>query len=146
MGTENSPSLDEFAQGMPLELPDPSKKRKRLWTIIGILSAIALMLAGNMFVISDTAAILAGTGTVTGVVVDENNQPMPGAEIYVLGSRVKGESDAYGFFEVQDVPAGSRSIVVACGGTGYEYPILVIAGESVDLGEVRFISTLEPEL
>jgi hypothetical protein len=27
MGTEDSPSLDEFAQGIPDELPDPSKNK-----------------------------------------------------------------------------------------------------------------------
>ena len=109
------------------------------------MGAITLVLTISIFWQSDTAAVLAGKGTVTGLVLDENHQPMPDAEIYVMGTRIAGKSDTNGFFEVTNVPAGSQSIVVASGGTGYEYPIFVIAGESVDLGEVHFISTLEPE-
>ena len=143
MSLEKSPSLDQFQDGMPSKLPDQKSKRKRIFTIMMTLVVIIITLGIINFLQSDTAAILSGTGTITGIVVDENGDPIE-AEIYVLGTKVDGLADSDGYFIIDGVPSGNQSIAVAYQGSGFEYPVFIQPGESTKLGEIRFISTLEP--
>ena len=55
--------------------------------------------------------------------------------------------DGEGYFEIEGVPAGPRSLVVAHNGAAEEYPVTIKTGEIADMGEIRFIVvTPSPEL
>ncbi len=144
MSLERSPSLETFKDGMPKKLPDQKAHRKWRRGIIAALALIALALGLYNFLQTDTAAVIAGTGAVTGTVVDENGQPVA-AQIYILGSKVRGQAQADGTFHIEDVSSGVQSIAVAYQGSGFESPAFVVAGETTDLGELKFTSTLEPQ-
>ncbi len=144
MTFESSPSLDQYKDGIPEKLPSQRRRKRALWGVILVLLIVAFALGVKVFLQSDTAARLSGTGAITGVVIDENGHPVA-AEIYVLGTSIRGQADANGVFTIEGVPAGEHAIAVAFQGSGFEYPALVQTGQTTDLGEVRFTSTLEPE-
>ncbi|RME07736.1 MAG: carboxypeptidase regulatory-like domain-containing protein [Anaerolineae bacterium] len=139
-----SPSLEDYAEGIPEGQPSsPKKRRKIVWGAIIILLALTFVLASIAFLQSESGALLTGRGTITGTVVDENGQPVA-AEIYVLGTAIRGQADASGRFTIENVPAGTHALAVAYKGSGFEYPVTVNTGQVTELGELKFTSTLEP--
>jgi hypothetical protein len=143
MALDSSPSLDDFKDGMPSKLPDQKNKRRRSLILIVVLILIAFALGVVNFLQSDTADIMAGKGSLRGRVVDENGDPVA-AQIYILGTDLRGQADDSGQFTVEDIPSGERSLAVAFQGSGFEIPVFVQTGTTADLGEVKFTSTLEP--
>lgn len=144
MAYEQSPSLEAYEKGLPSSPPpDTSTHRKWLWVVITVLAAVTVALAVIAFARSTTMAILVGTGTVTGRVVDESNRPIV-AEIFVLHTNIEANSDSNGTFEIHGVPTGQQSIVVAYQGAGREITIDVLAGAKVDVGTVQLTATATP--
>ncbi|MEA3351135.1 MAG: carboxypeptidase-like regulatory domain-containing protein [Chloroflexota bacterium] len=143
MPLDSSPSINEYKDGIPPKYSSSSRRKKRLWIFIGCLAALVLVLGTVNFLQSDVGAIVVNTGTVAGTVVDENGKPVE-AQIYILSTSVKGIANSEGYFQIDSVPAGNQAVVVAYRGSGFEYPANIRAGEITDLGEVRFVSTLEP--
>ncbi|MCS7260122.1 MAG: carboxypeptidase-like regulatory domain-containing protein, partial [Anaerolineae bacterium] len=128
MAYEQSPSLKAYEQGLPsAPPPDSSTRRRWLWVLITVLAIATVALAVITFARSTAAAILAGTGTVMGKVVDESNRPLV-AEIFVLHTNIEAKSNPDGTFEIYGVPAGAQSIVVAYQGAGREIIVDVLAG------------------
>ena len=144
MTLENSPSLEEFKEGIPGKLSDPSKKRKKVYTFISILFAFVLFLLGVSFAQSNAAEILAGKGAVSGVVFDENHQPFDGY-IFIIGTELEAKTDIEGRFLLENIPAGMRFLVIANEYAGYEFPVEVVAGTNTNIGELQFIATALPE-
>ena len=125
-----------------VELPKkPSRLRLGL-LIAAIVVMLMVMGAANLFQ-SDEGQRLLGTGTVIGMVVDENDKPVE-AEIYVLRTDIAGRTDASGAFLVSGVPAGTRLVVVAQNGGGIEYPVVVRTGDTTDMGKLKFMGTRVP--
>ena len=143
MGFQDSPSLGDYSNGLPSELPDPSRKQKGAWGIIAFLSIIVLVLLGITFLRSGVAAVVAGTGTITGKVLGEQNQPIE-AEIIVLGTEIEGMANPEGYFEISGIPAGHRSVAVVYEDSGWEFPTKVNPGQVTHMGELRFTVTAEP--
>ncbi|MGQ9502782.1 MAG: carboxypeptidase regulatory-like domain-containing protein [Anaerolineae bacterium] len=144
MAYEQSPSLKAYEEGLPPSPPhDRSTRRKWLWGIITVLALATVALAVITFARSTAAAILMGTGTVTGKVVDESNRPIV-AEIFVLHTNIEVKSNSDGSFEIHGVPAGLQSVVVAYQGAGREITIDVLAGAKVDMGTVQLTATAIP--
>ena len=144
MAFENSPSLKEFEGGMPEKLSDPSAKKKRFRSAIFVLLGLVILLVGFSFAQSNAAELLAGKGSLSGLVMDDNNQPFHGY-IFILGTELETQTDAEGRFLIENVPAGARLLVVANDFAGYEFPVVVTAGENTDIGQLQFISTAVPE-
>lgn len=133
---ERSPSLEEYKDGMPEQLPDSSRRRRRVWGAIVALAVLALVFGVVNLVRSDSFARLAGVGGVKGTVVDEKGQPLA-AEVFVLKTGLAAETDAAGYFEIQGVPAGRQTLVVGYMALGIEVPVQIAGGETRDLGRVQ---------
>lgn len=133
---ERSPSLEEYKDGMPEQLPDSSRRRRRVWGAIVALAVLALVFGVVNLVRSDSFARLAGVGGVKGTVVDEKGQPLA-AEVFVLKTGLATETDAAGYFEIQGVPAGRQTLVVGYMARGIEVPVQIAGGETRDLGRVQ---------
>ncbi len=67
-------------------------------------------------VVSFTASALAAYDpamtAISGVVLDNSNQPVPGATLRILGTALTAVSDAQGLFELTAVPAGTLQLIV----------------------------------
>src|ERR1700748_1412930 len=57
--------------------------------------------------------VFAQTGTVTGRVIDETNEPLPGATVGVKGTRISAAADLNGYFKLSKVPEGKQVLVVS---------------------------------
>jgi len=133
MSLENSPSLDDYQGGMPARLPDAARgKRLTRLVILGLL-VIVLIFAILNFVQSETGGILAGRGSLSGIVMDTNNQPIP-AEVFLVGSQQIVTAGPDGRFELKYAPAGEQTLVVAYQYTGRKYSCTIQPGAQVDLG------------
>jgi TonB-linked SusC/RagA family outer membrane protein len=61
---------------------------------------------------------MAQSGTITGRVIDETSQPLPGATIVVKGTTVSAAADVNGYFKLTNAPSGQQTLVVSF--LGYE--------------------------
>ena len=143
MSFENSPSLEEFQDGIPAKLSDPSAQRKRIRVLVLLLIAVLLVLFASVFAKSDAAAILSGRGSISGQAIDDLGNPFQGY-IFVFGTELEAQTQPDGTFLLDGVPAGARVLVLANEYAGYEFPVQVIAGETVAVGKIQFISTATP--
>jgi len=141
MAFESSPSLKDYKQG--LKPKDRYAARWRLvWLIVAALFLLTALIVVNLFK-SEQFARVAGTGTIVGIVVDEQGAPLD-AEIYILRTNIQGYADSTGAFEIRGVPAGARSLVIARQGGGIEIPVQVTAGGTTNLGFIPFSGTRVP--
>lgn len=143
MALENSPSLDEFEDGIPKKLSDPSARRKRIRILAWLLLALLLVFFGVSFLNSNAASFLAGKGNITGQALDDIGNPFQGY-IFILGTELETSTQPDGTFLIENVPAGSRVVVLANEYAGYEFPVQVVAGETIAIGQIKFISTATP--
>lgn len=143
MRLEQSPVFDQYKDGLPEPPTDPEGKRKRFRFILLVVLLLVLALIGVNFLGSRSAAILTKTGAVRGVVLDQDGQPFRG-EIFILGTELATSTNADGSFALERVPAGSRLIIVADDLIGREFPVEVVSGETVDMGQVQFFPTATP--
>ena len=143
MPFERSPSLKDFAQGMPPKLPDSAWKQRRIRLAIVVLSLVL----GGLILLNVTRSRvierISGSGTVTGLVLDARGQPAV-AEILIERTALVTQSDPSGRFTLPGVPVGQQLLVVAHTGVGVEYPIVAVAGASVDVGTMRVETTAVP--
>lgn len=142
---EQSPSLEEYHKGLPVEKRGNSSARKKRFRIIIIALVILTGILGLInFLQSPTAKTLAGTGTVQGVIVNQEGKPLK-AEIFIIGTKWQTQSDSNsGEFQIT-LPAGNYSLVVARNGMGNEYPVTVQRGQVQNLGKIVLVSTPSPE-
>ncbi|NOX36707.1 MAG: TonB-dependent receptor [Calditrichaeota bacterium] len=97
------------------------------WRIFGILF-IPLMLQG---------ATQSGA-RIQGRVVDEHQQPMIGANIYLEGTILGASTNENGFFFIDNVPPGQFTLVVSMMGYQlFKRTIQVTAGQSLDVGTIQ---------
>jgi hypothetical protein len=141
MSFESSPSLKDYGKG--LKPTDRAASRWRIvWMIVVALFLLTAIIVVNLFK-SDQVARLMGAGTVIGTVVDETGKPLD-AELYILRTNIQGHADSAGAFEILGVPAGARALVIARQGGGMEFPVMITAGTTTDLGRIKFIGTRVP--
>jgi len=82
------------------------------------LFALLLVFSNNIY----SQASAPKLGGVTGKVLNKNtNEPIPYANVMILGSTLGSSTDEKGFFEIKDVPVGFVRIVVSV--VGYKYVI-----------------------
>ncbi|MBT3189381.1 MAG: carboxypeptidase regulatory-like domain-containing protein [Anaerolineae bacterium] len=134
MTLQDSPSLEDFSDGI-LPPPDkPDKKRRTTIVIVGLLVLIILLL-GISFIQSDAFSQIAGQGTISGYAVDESNQPIA-VDIIIFGTNIRAISDESGYFEVENIPSGQQSIIIAFGEIATEEIVTVQVGQNTELGTV----------
>ncbi len=136
MSTEKSPTLGQVQIQKSAEPPRRSLSREVRWALIGVLMLIFLVLFFFSLVPQDTFERLTGTGTLVGSVVDANNQPVA-ATVMIVKSNLEASTDAQGRFELRGVPAGERQLIVGLSVSAVEYRVQVVAGQVVDLGQLR---------
>ncbi len=142
MTLEKSPSLEEYATGIPSLAPASLRWRIGLF-LLGVIG-VALLATGVFVLVlfwgEDLSFLLGHTEVVSGVVVDEIYRPLQ-ADIYVQLTNLHTRCDVNGHFEIRGVPAGLRSIVVAYGGRAQAFPVTVIGGVNNQVGQLRFVPT-----
>jgi hypothetical protein len=143
MRLEKSPGFEQYKDGIPDPPPDPADNRRRFRMVLLAALLLVLLLSIGNFLGSQTAALLTGTGSVTGTVIDEQGQAFRG-EIFILGTELAVSTDPNGHFAMDRVPAGAQSLIVADDLFGREFPIQVVAGETIDVGQLQFVPTATP--
>jgi len=143
MSFENSPSLNDFKEGLPENLPDPASGKRRMRVILGILFGIALFLGIVNFTQSKTANLLMGKGAVQGVAVDAQGSPFIG-DVFIIGVDQIVHTASDGSFFLERIPSGDQSLVVADATTGREYQVKIVAGQTLNIGQIQFITTAIP--
>jgi hypothetical protein len=143
MSFEESPSLDDYKSGLPENLPDPSQKTRRTRIALGLLFAVVLFLGAANLLQSSAGSLLLGKGAVQGRVVDAQGNPCV-CDVFVIGDARILRAAADGSFLLDGIPAGDQSLVVANAVSGQEYPVKVTAGQTLDVGQLKFLATSTP--
>jgi hypothetical protein len=143
MSFEESPSLDDYKGGLPEKLSDPSTNKRRIRLVLVIFLCLILFLGVVNFLKSQSGNLLMGTGSIQGSAVDGKGSPFIG-DVFVIGVDQIIRTSSDGSFLLEHIPAGEKSLVVANATTGQEYPVRVVAGQTVDVGQVQFLVTATP--
>ncbi|MBC6989099.1 MULTISPECIES: SusC/RagA family TonB-linked outer membrane protein [Hymenobacter] len=92
---------------------------------------LAKLLFLLLFLCTGVASAFAQTGTVSGRVVDEKNQGLPGVTVLVEGTTIGNSTNSDGTFSIQNVPAGPQTLAVSfVGYTTKRQPVTVVAGQN----------------
>mgnify|MGYP000123793583 FL=1 len=144
MSLEDSPSLEDFSDDFLSPPPDKADKKKRFSvTLVAFVLLIAILLGIN-FAQSGAYAQLAGKGSLSGYAVNESGDAIL-VEIFVFGTDIAGLSGDDGYFEIENIPAGERSIIIAYGDIATENIASINAGAKTDLGSVTVPTELETD-
>lgn len=89
--------------------------------------ALPLLCAG----VSVSSAYAQGIGTVSGRVLDEKGEGMPGVTVLIEGTNLGGSTNSDGSFSIQNVPSGQHTLVMSfVGYTTQRQSISVTAGQN----------------
>ncbi|MET4108035.1 SusC/RagA family TonB-linked outer membrane protein [Hymenobacter sp. UYP22] len=89
--------------------------------------ALPLLCAG----VSVSSAYAQGTGTVSGRILDEKGEGMPGVTVIIEGTTLGGSTNSDGTFSIQNVPSGPRTLVLSfVGYTTQRQSITVTTGQN----------------
>ncbi|NCD72112.1 SusC/RagA family TonB-linked outer membrane protein [Mucilaginibacter agri] len=70
--------------------------------------------------------VMAQTGTISGRIIDETNQPLPGATVVLKGTTISAAADPNGYFKLVKVPSGQQVLVATfIGYQALEQPVTV---------------------
>ena len=81
-----------------------------------------------LFFVLSSAAVFAQTGVISGKVLDETNQPLPGTTITIKGTQKSTATDANGTFRITGVPNGTVTLVISFIGYNQIEKIVNVAG------------------
>jgi hypothetical protein len=137
MSLSNSPSLNEYKNGIPDKPKDHPGRRKAFRIILSAFLVLSAVLLIYSYLQSDAASLLVGKGSLTGQVVDEQGNVL-NARVFVMGVDRPVDVRLDGSFTYGNIPAGERSLVIAYNGTAAEYSVLVKAGTTIDVGRLIF--------
>jgi len=89
--------------------------------------ALPILLAGA----SVSSAYAQGIGTVSGRVLDEKGEGMPGVTVLIEGTSLGGSTNSDGSFSIQNVPSGPHTLIMSfVGYTTQRQSISVTAGQN----------------
>lgn len=138
MSLTNSPSLDDYSDGIPPAKKDHPVRKLFVRGLIGVFGIFLVFMLFSSAKDSQAVTRLTGQGKVVGAVVDPSGMPIR-AEVFYLGSKLEVQTDASGNFELSGVPAGQVSVVIAKNGAAEAYPITLAAGETYNMGVIEYI-------
>lgn len=143
MTLQNSPGFDHdlFSETGNENEPE-SKKRAFRWLILGLVVILLALVVGNFWQ-SGLTDVLRGKGNVSGIVIDQNGNGVK-AEVMVTGTNLATYTDDGGRFLLAGIPEGQRVLVIGYDLTGWEYPVTVVAGQTMELGKISVIATATP--
>lgn len=82
-------------------------------------------------------------GTITGKVLDDRGETLPGANVFIKGTTLGTITDFDGNFKINKVPSGAKVVVYSfVGFDDLEKEVTVQDGGTVDLGETTMVSNL----
>ena len=139
MGFNESPSLDQYQDGLQSKVKSRPSRRKVTWAIIIALAVLSLVIWFFVFTSSGSMNVVLGRGALTGRVLSAEGQALSNGYAFVQGSDQEVALDAEGFFTLEGVPAGSQNLVIAHHGAAEEYPVEIQSGATTDAGELIFI-------
>ena len=143
MAFEKSPSLTDYKDGLPEKTPTPPARPKNTrLTLLAVLALVLVLTVAN-FVKSETGSFLLRKGSVRGMAVDQNGAPFIG-DVFIVGVDFIARTASDGYFFLDGIPAGGQSLVVADETSGQVYTITVVPGQTVDIGQVKFLVTATP--
>ena len=143
MRSEESPSFENYSVFNQPAAVDPETKKRRLRRLIIFFLIVSLFLAAASLFQNRKVSTLFGTGSIQGQVITANGLPFQG-EIYILGTPLETQTAPDGSFVIQGVPSGEQVLIVADEQIGRDFPVQVIAGKQIDIGQVRFEATAVP--
>ena len=135
----------DFSKGFVYHGPGEEPHSKKPWLFVGLLFTLSLLLVIVTIIQNGIGLAANRFGDVTGFAVDESGTPIQ-VEISVYGTDLKMISDEYGFFRLNDVPAGDQSVIVAYGRIASEVKVNVKADNVTDVGAVVVQTSLAEEL
>ncbi|MBC6607679.1 SusC/RagA family TonB-linked outer membrane protein [Hymenobacter sp. BT188] len=95
---------------------------------------LAKLLFLLLFICAGFTGAFAQTGSVSGRVLDEQSQGLPGVTVLIEGTSLGNSTNADGTFSIQNVPAGQQTLVVSfIGYTTKRLPVAVTAGQNTEL-------------
>lgn len=144
MSLQNSPGFDQVKYDGESDSSVPKKGRRRVWGIIIVLFLILISLVFINYRGRAEINALRGRGSVSGFVVDEKGNAV-NAEIILAGTDLRTMTDETGKFLLTDIPEGQRVLVVGYDLTGWEYPVTVIAGQTMEIGRISVVTTQTPD-
>jgi hypothetical protein len=140
---QDFPSISEVEEHIEQGAkPGPPKIPWTRW-VIGFLAILILAMWISVSIPGSLTATLSSKGGISGRVVNEKSTPIP-ADISVLRTDLQTAADTGGSFSLQNIPAGSHSVIIGYGGVGVEFPVLVEAGKTIDLGQIEVETTALP--
>lgn len=141
---EGLPDLEAVEKQVTQEqLQEKPKKPGRLRAVLIGLGVFVVVLLGINLAQPAGTTLIGGAGSISGNVVNLQLTPVP-AEVYILNADISATTDAGGNFFLENVPAGETRLIVAYDGMGREIPVQVIAGQTVNVGQVRVEETALP--
>ena len=144
MSLQNSPGFDQVKYDDESDSSVPKKGRRGVWVIIIVLFLILISLVFINYGGGTEINALRGRGSVSGFVVDEKGNAVK-AEIILAGTDLRTMTDETGGFLLTDIPEGQRVLVVGYDLTGWEYPVTVIAGQTMEIGQISVVTTQTPD-
>ncbi|KAF0112119.1 MAG: hypothetical protein FD147_386 [Chloroflexi bacterium] len=144
---EGLSTVDEIEKKVAEETPKEKPPRKK-WVRPAILCLLALTILVSVIDLSSSSIVktLAGVGSVSGFVANSKQTPVP-AEIFVLTKGISTSADDNGQFLLTNVPAGDTILIIAYQGIGKEFPVKIMAGETLFIGQVTVEETqIPPEI
>lgn len=143
MTLQDSPGFDhEIISGTDQETEPEPKKRPFRWLIVGLVVILLALVVVNFWQ-SGVTDVLRGKGNVSGIVIDQDGNAVK-AEVMVTGTNLATYTDDGGRFLLAGIPEGQRVLVIGYDLTGWEYPVTVIAGQTMELGKISVIATATP--
>jgi hypothetical protein len=141
---DNQTVIPDLTNGFVYNEPKPegnTKLRLILIAVVGVLFLLILVGMGQ----SSLRSNLQATGSINGYAVNEIGMPIQ-VEVMVYGTDIMVMSDEIGYFEIDGVPAGERSVIVAYGYIASEVIIEVAANDETSVGYVTVPVSLYEEL
>jgi len=106
---------------------------QRVWPFGGLVAAILLT---GFLALTSPQALADTRGKLTGRVVDQNNQSVPGANVVLVGTATGAVADANGNFTVLNVPVGVYEVRV--GAVGYQTRL--VKGVTLSAGQTTTLN------
>ena len=143
MSFEKPPSMNDYSKIIPIAPRELTRQKKMIrFAMLGFAATAIILLLVNLST-SDLTAPLRGTGSLQGVALDANGKPLLGV-VMVEGTSLTVKTNTDGSFQISNVPAGDRVIVVSDTLSGREFHASIQAGQITNLGSVQLKSTATP--